>query len=252
MRMKTVKELFKCNLLKSLLFNFKMLPFRKAIKLPVLFYGKTDFRSLKGKIEIKGRIYTGKIKVGLRNVYVDTSVQNNIWTIDGTVVFLGPLLFFRGSYVLVARNAVLEIDSKPGEMGITKIGSNTNILCFEHIKIGYACRIAWECQIYDTSFHYIESTDSPQKDIDPLSKPVIIGNYVWIGNRTTISKGAVIPDDTIVASNSLVNKDFSKDGPCCMLAGSPAVLKAAGVRRVYDRKQEKELDEKFGYSRTGL
>lgn len=250
--MKTFRKLLRSNLLKSLLFNFKMLPFRQAVRLPILFYGKTNFRSLKGAVEIKGRINTGMITVGRQDVYVDTSVQNNIWTINGTIVFDGPVRFFRGSYVLVAKDAVLEINSRPGELGLTKIGSNTKIMCFEHIKIGYACRIAWECQIYDTSFHYLEYTESPQTDIVPLSEPIIIGDFVWIGNRTTISKGAVIPDNSVVASNTLVNNDFSEQGPCCMLAGIPASLKVSGVRRVYDRKYEKELDQKFGYSRTGL
>ena len=249
--MKTIKELFRCNLLKTLFFNFKMLPFREAIKLPVLFYGRTDFRSLKGKIEIKGRIYTGKIQVGPRDEYVDTSVQNNIWTINGTIVFHGPLVIFRGSYILVAKNAVFEIYSKQGEMGLTKIGSNTKIFCFEHIVLGYACRIAWECQIYDTSFHYIELLNR-ENEIKQLSKPVAIGDRVWLGNRSTISKGAIIPNDTIVASNSMVNKDFSQIEPYSMLAGCPASVKTTGIRRVFDRKQEKELDEKFGYSRTGL
>ncbi|MBQ3845729.1 MAG: acyltransferase, partial [Bacteroidales bacterium] len=244
-------ELLKCNLIKTIEFNFKMLPFKQAKKLPILFYGKTDFRSLKGEVKIKGPVYTGKIKVGPKDIYVDTSIHDNIWTINGTVVFDGPIRFFRGSYILVAKNALLEINSKSEESFITKIGSNTKILCFEHIMIGYACRITWECQIYDTSFHYIEYTDSC-KDISSLSSPVCIGNNTWIGNRSTVSKGAIIPDNTIVASNSLVNKDFSQIEPYTMLAGCPAVVKATGLRRIFDRKAEKEMDRKFNYSRTGL
>ncbi len=248
---KKIKELLKCNLIKTIEFNFKMLPFKQARKLPILFYGKTDFRSLKGKVEIKGSIYTGKIKVGPKDIYVDTSIQNNIWTINGTIVFDAPVRIFRGSYILVAKNALLEINSKPEETNITKIGSNTKIFCFEHIRIGYACRIAWDCQIYDTSFHYIELLNR-NNEIKTLSSPVIIGNRVWLGNRSTVSKGAVIPDNTIVASNSLVNKDFSNEPSYSMLAGCPATVKATGLRRIYDKKQEKELDKKYNYPRTGL
>lgn len=249
-KIKRIKELLKCNIAKTIRFNFKMLPFKQAAKLPVLFYGKTDFRSLNGKVLIKGPIYTGKIKVGPKHIYVDNSIQNNIWTIDGTIVFDGPVRIFRGSYILVAKNALLEINSKPEESNITKIGSNTKIFCFNHIRIGYCCRIAWECQIYDTSFHYLELLNSGN-EIQPLSSPVVIGNRVWLGNRSTVSKGAVIPDDTVVASNSLVNKDFSYE-PYSMLAGCPAQVKRTGIRRIYDKKQEKELDTKFNYPRTGL
>ena len=221
------------------------------MKLPILFYGKTDFRSLTGHVEIKGSIHCGMISVGKKDVYVDTNVQNTIWTINGMLILEGPIRFFRGSYILVAKNGVLDIKSKPTESGITKIGSNIHIFCFNHITIGYCTRIAWECQIYDSSFHYIEFVDS-EKEIVPLSTPIVIGNHVWIGNRTTIAKGAIIPNDTVVASNSLVNKDFSNTEPYSMLAGCPATVKATGLRRVFDRKQERELDKKFNYSRTGL
>ena len=246
MRKKAIKELLKCNLPKSLLFNFKMLPFREAVKLPILFYGKTDFRSLKGTVRINGPVSTAMIRVGVKDEYVDTTISNTIWTINGTIVFNGPLKIWRGSYVLVAHNAELNIGSKG-----TKLGSKIIIMCFDSIKIGDCARVAWECQIYDTSFHYLEYVDS-NKEIQPLTAPVIIGDRVWLGNRSTVAKGAIIPSDTIVASNSLVNKDFSHLEPYSMIAGAPAVLKVSGIRRVYDGKYQRELDEKFGYSRTGL
>lgn len=243
---KKLKELLKCNLIKTIEFNFKMLPFRQAKKLPVLFYGKTDFRSLRGEVKLKGPVSTAMIRVGIKDEYVDTSVGNTIWTINGTIIFNGPLKMWRGSYIVVAKNAVLNIGSQQ-----TKLGSNLKIFCFDHISIGNCVRIAWECQIYDTSFHYLELLNR-DNEVRPLSSPVVIGDRVWLGNRSTVSKGAVIPDDTVVASGSMVNKDFSQIEPYTMLAGCPAVVKATGLRRIFDRKQEKELDRKFNYSRTGL
>lgn len=243
---KKLKELLKCNLIKTIEFNFKMLPFKQAKKLPILFYGKTDFRSLRGDVKFKGPVSTAMIRVGIKDEYVDTSVGNTIWTINGTIIFNGPLKMWRGSYIVVAKNAVLNIGSQQ-----TKLGSNLKIFCFDHISIGNCVRIAWECQIYDTSFHYLELLNR-DNEVRPLSSPVVIGDRVWLGNRSTVSKGAVIPDDTVVASGSMVNKDFSQIEPYTMLAGCPAVVKATGLRRIFDRKQEKELDRKFNYSRTGL
>lgn len=246
-----IKELLKCNLWKTVYFNFKMLPFSQAKKLPIWFYGKTDFRSLKGNVELVGSTYSGMVSVGKQDVYVDTNVQNTIWTINGTLRLEGPIRFFRGSYVLVAKRGVLDIKSKPTELGITKIGSNIHIFCFDKITIGYCTRIAWDCQIYDSSFHYIEYLGKNEKPAT-LSKPVVIGDHAWIGNRTTISKGTVIPNYAIVASNSLVNKDFSEAGENILLAGLPAKVKASGLRRIFDRKIERELDKQYNYSRTGL
>lgn len=102
----------------------------------------------------------------------------------------------------------------------------------------------------DTAFHYVENL--LDGDIKPLTSPIVLGNNIWIGNRTTIAKGTELPDYTIVASNSLVNKDFSSIGENCLIAGLPAKLKQQNIRRVYDSKVQKKLDKKFNYIRTHL
>ena len=71
-------------------------------------------------------------------------------------------------------------------------------------------------------------------------------------NNSTITKGVVLPDETIVASHSLVNKNYSDIGPYNMLAGVPAVVKKRGIRRIYDAEKEAQLDQLFEYNRTKL
>ena len=213
--------------------------------MPVIFYGKVTFRSLKGHVSIVGNVSTAMIRVGIKDQYVDTNCQECIWTINGTMTFSGKVKMFRGSYILVAENAELSLG------GNMVLGSGIKLLCFENIRIGSTIRVAWECQIFDTSFHYIEMLNKDEK-YSKLYSPVIIGDRVWVGNRTTISKGSVIPNDTIVASNSLVNKDFSEIEPYSMLVGVPAKPKIAGVKRIFDRKLERELDKFYSYPRTKL
>lgn len=186
------------------------------------------------------------IKIGKNDYYVNTAVQQSIWTIRGTIIFNGPINFGHGSYVLVSDNAILTLGSNG-----TYLGSDIKIMCFEKITIGDCVRVAWDCQFYDTSFHYIELLNR-DGDIKPLTKPIVVGDCVWVGNRSTISKGAVVPSNTIISSNSLVNKDFSNIEPYSILAGCPAVLKGSGFKRVFDEKQQKELDKQFNYTRTHL
>lgn len=236
--------LFKTNFSKTIYLNFKMLPFDQAIRLPIYVYGRMVFRKLDGNIVIKNEIKAGMIKIGKRDYYVETTLPQSIWTICGTIVFNGPMNFLQGSYVLVAGKALLEFGTKS-----TLCGSNIRIMCFEKIVIGDCVRISWDVQIIDTSFHYIKKSDA---ETIKLTSPIHIGNFVWIGNRATISKGTVIPDETIVASSSLVNKDFHSIGKYCLLAGQPAKVKATGVSRVYDAEEQKQLDLKFGYVRTHL
>ena len=221
-----------------------MFPLSSAIRLPVYLFGRVTFRYLrKGSFVINSHLSPGMITIGREGCYVANTKPHCQWTVKGTIFFSGPVRFGGGSYVTVSKNAILKIGSKG-----TYIGSNSNIICFDRIEIGDKVDLAWECQLMDTSVHYIESIES-QGEVAPLTKPVVIGDRVWIGNRTTISKGAVIPSDNIVASNSLVNKDFSAIGPYHLLAGCPAVVKSSGISRVRGDR-EHEYDQRWGYDRT--
>lgn len=50
-----------------LYFNFKYLPFRQALKIPILLY-KPHFMGLSGKINIEGPISFGMISLGFNHV----------------------------------------------------------------------------------------------------------------------------------------------------------------------------------------
>ena len=243
---------FRSRLFSTIKINFKMLPFNQAIHFPIVVYSKTNFRSLKGKIEIKGCLDFDMISIGQQG-YVATTKPVSNWTIEGTIVFYGCTAFYQGTYLLVAKDAILTFGNVKssdnfGKSSIT-IGSNTKIMCFESITIGEFARIPWDVQLIDTSFHYIENSFG---EAQSLTKPIVIGDWVWIGNRSTISRGAVIPNNSVVCSNSMVNKDLSLYGEHCMFAGSPAVKKSEGLSRVWDEHKQAEYDKKFGYNRAHL
>lgn len=65
---------------------------------------------------------------------------------------------------------------------------------------------------------------------EPLSVPqdVCIGKHCWITSRCTILKGASLPDGTVVAANSLVNKKF--DIPDTLIGGIPAGILRRNIR----------------------
>lgn len=54
----------KCNLVKTIFINYKVLPLRIACKLPIHVYGKAIFRSLSGEIILPGDIHLGIIEIG--------------------------------------------------------------------------------------------------------------------------------------------------------------------------------------------
>lgn len=51
------------------------------------------------------------------------------------------------------------------------------------------------------------------------SKPVTIGNDVWLGGRCVINPGVKIGDEAVVASGAVVTQDVP---PRCVVAGCPA------------------------------
>ena len=232
------------NLRKTLYLNFKMLPISQAKYLPLFVYGKAKFREMKGQIIIHGHLSPGMIKIGKNNYYVKTSVPLTYWVINGKMIFEGnDVRFLNGGYVCVSKNGALTIG------GRCIIGSEYKIMCFNEIHIGEFARIAYEVQICDTSFHYISvSGEKPM----PLTKPIVIMHNVWIGNRSTISKGTYLPAYSIVAQGSLVNKSFLDVGEEIFIAGMPASLKKKGIRRIFDEEEQRKLDEEYGYDRTHL
>ena len=80
-----------------------------------------------------------------------------------------------------------------------------------------------ECSILDVS---------TGNRINP-AKSITVGDRVWLGNNTTVLKGAVISNDSIVATGSIVTKCFSESN--VILAGNPAAVVKKGVRWIAER-----------------
>ena len=86
----------------------------------------------------------------------------------------------------------------------------------------------------DTDFHKLTMTNS--NNYPKAFDKIAIGNDCWFALNSTIMKGTKIGDYTVVAGNSLLNKDYSKYDHC-LLAGSPAIVKKTGIYR--DRFNDK-------------
>lgn len=106
-----------------------------------------------------------------------------------------------------------------------KIGDNVHIVANEKVIIGDNCLMASKIFISDTSHgeynnSNINSSPNVAPDERPLhTKPVKIGNNVWIGENVCILLGAKIGDGCIIGANSVVNRDIPSN---CIVAGVPA------------------------------
>jgi len=196
---------------KSIYVNFRLLPFKEAFRLPIIISRKTKLSCLSGKVTL-GKNRTGIVRIGFGNVrLVDFACERTILHIEGTITFRGKCKIGKASKIEVGKNGVLDI----GENFL--ISAKSKIICHKQITIGKDSVFAWDTLIMDTDYHEIYDHDANFINKD---KAITIGDKVWIGTRSTVLKGASIPDNTIIAANSLVTKAYPATDT--ILAGNPA------------------------------
>ncbi len=118
----------------------------------------------------------------------------------------GEFRIYTGCNISINENATLIL-------GNSYSNFNLNLACFERIEIGDGVEISENVTIRDSDNHSINGQE--------ISKPVKIGNHVWIGINATILKGVTIGDGAIIAAGALVTRDV----PAGALAGGvPATV----------------------------
>jgi acetyltransferase-like isoleucine patch superfamily enzyme len=228
----------KVNITKTLYFNFKMLPFHQAKKLPFYFYGPVVFPNLSGNINIQTKaLKRGMIQFGCKEENIISTFEPTRIYIQGSLTFTGTFKFGSAIQFLVWDNGQVEL----GDNGW--IGSFTKLVCFRSIKIKNNLLASWECQIFDTDFHFIENVNNGQ--VSDASGSIVIGHDVWLGNRVSIAKNTVIADECIVASGSLCNKDYTSFGKNTVIGGTPAKYIKSGVKYMADKRLERRLFKHF-------
>jgi acetyltransferase-like isoleucine patch superfamily enzyme len=114
------------------------------------------------------------------------------------------------------------------EGGRIEIGDHTGasavvISSRSGVKIGRHCNIGGNVRIYDHDFHTLDAEvrRGPRGCDDCATKPIIIGDDVFIGANAMILKGVTIDDRAVIGAGSVVTKDVPSD---CIAAGNPAVI----------------------------
>lgn len=110
------------------------------------------------------------------------------------------------------------------------LGNKSRIGAVNSVTIGNFASIATNVTIMDNNNHPVQPDDRKIYQFaasgDELrswkysqSKPVVIGNNVWIGANARINKGVSIGNNSIIAANSVVTKDVPENS---IAAGNPA------------------------------
>lgn len=202
---------------KSIYFNFRYLPFKQAKKMPFRLGPNVKLEIDKSaKIVIEAdEIKSGMIQIGIGygsyrrgeklTSYINMR-ENSIWILRGQAIFQ------RGAYIQIEKDAKIDIGYH--------FNANSYFLMTTdcEIKIGEWGFFGWNISILDTDGHDI--VDAETGEVLNGKKPIIIGNRVWICSETSVLKGSVIADNSIIGYGSLVTGKHIQENT--LMAGRPA------------------------------
>lgn len=121
-----------------------------------------------------------------------------------------------------------------------KIGDYVHIAVGEEVVIGDNVLIGSKVLISDLnhgsySGKHVHCDPSTPPDNRPINtKPVSIGDNVWIGDNVCILKGVKVGNGCIIGANSVVNRDIPNN---CIVVGAP--IKIIKKYNEYTKKWEK-------------
>lgn len=185
------------------------------IFLPILYHTHMTFRKInrflyRNKVTMKGpcALNYGTMMLGMH---------------DKTQIVLGKHVDINGC-LSVGKEGSITL----GDYAL--VGPRALIQALTRVDIGRFAFIGPDVLIIDSNHHSIYATDrmidvlGVDKGISGLnaaSKPITIGNHVWIGRRAMIFKGVAIGDRAIVGAGAVVTHDVPPD---TVVAGNPAKI----------------------------
>lgn len=185
-------EIKKISLIKTVLVNMKYVKSNTNSKISCLLYKTTilDFDK-SSRLQINnGRLIFNR-SFNKKNPFITLVTLRK----NSKIIVNGKFNFYQGSIISIGDNAILELGND------SFLNGQCKLICHSKISIGDGTVIADNVTIRDSDMHAIIGKE------DDVSKPIYIGNHVWIGDGATILKGVNIGDGAIIGAKAVVTKD---------------------------------------------
>ncbi|WP_318385985.1 acyltransferase [Enterobacter sp.] len=125
-----------------------------------------------------------------------------IWCLNGTLTFSGRFISRR----------FLTINVMSGELVVGKdvfFNQNVSINCQNNIIIGNNSIFGESVKLYDHNHRF--NLQGNIKDQGFISKPIVIGDNVWIGSNSVILSGVEIGNNSVISAGSIVRCSIPAD-----------------------------------------
>lgn len=213
-----LSSLLHTNWLATLRLNYNAGGWRAIARLPIKVYGPIKL-SLTGNIVLPQDATRNLVVINAEYEDYTAALGKAELNIQGTWKLGGFLRIGPDSCIAIEKGAVLETGTN------TYLGRDTQIHCSHHICIGNGV-FAGEMYVCDSSVHQVFSSGKAK----PIQGEVIIGDGTYLGFRTILLKGTVIPPKSVIGSCAVCSSDFSKNGTeKLFICGNPAAVKAQNV-----------------------
>ena len=223
------------NIIKSFYYSCDIVGLRNSFKLPVVVCKRVKFRK-RGNISVTAPITPFMLKIGYNDIpAIDDNGLRTVFYNSGEISFGGPAIVHPGAKLWVEEGARLCFK------GHNVIGANSLIACQKYIEFGNYSGFSWDCQVFDTDFHYMK--DIVGNTIFNKVQEIIIGEDVFIGNHVNIGKGTKLARGTVVSSWSNLSGSYLKKGENALIAGNKATVVDTGYYIAHGYKMY--IDDQF-------
>ena len=213
-----LSSIFRINWRATFRLNFNAGGWKAVARMPIKVYGPLKL-TLRGKILLQQESPRNTVVINSNHEDYTVASGRSELNIQGTWKLRGFLRIGPDSCIAIEKDGLLETGAN------VYLGRDTQILCSHHVSIGNGV-FAGEMYVCDSSVHQIIVSDK----VMPKLGEVVIGNGTYLGYRTILLKGTVIPPRSVVGSGAVCSSDYREQGSeKLFICGCPAEVKAKGV-----------------------
>lgn len=207
---------------RSVWYNLRLLPFKTAIRMPILISHRTVVQNVSGKFILHPENpRMGLVKIGFGTCQcTDFRYNRTILNLRGQWHIHGECSVGAGASIEVAENAILTVGNK------FNLGPKSLIICHKAMTFGNDFLTSWNCTFMDTDQHRLVDAEGHVTNPD---REISVGNNVWLGCNCLVTKGTTLADSITVAAGSTLHGSYPE--PRTVLAGNPATIVKRGVER---------------------